>query len=71
MIEIALLGLLGLNVFQTIYWSRQVQKLVDKVMSGSYAQYKSSETIGPAQVKAQHSDDTPEDLRILQDFRLL
>lgn len=71
MIEIALLGLLGLNVFQTIYWSRQVQKLVDKVMSGSYAQYKSSETIAPTQVKAQHSDDTPEDLRILQDFRLL
>lgn len=30
---------LAVNVFQFIFWSRQVQKLVDKVMSRNYAEY--------------------------------
>lgn len=33
------LALLGLNVFQMVYWSRQVHKLVDKLMSRNYAEY--------------------------------
>ena len=28
-----------LNVFQHIYWSGQVQKLIDKLMSRNYADY--------------------------------
>ncbi len=43
MIENVLLSLLVvsmlLNVCQTIYWSRQVQKLIDKLMSRNYADY--------------------------------
>lgn len=43
MIEIAVLvisiGLLGLNIFQVIYWSRQVQTLVDKLMSKNYSEF--------------------------------
>lgn len=31
--------LLGFNIFQIWYWSRQVQRLVDKLMSRNYAEY--------------------------------
>lgn len=34
-----LVSLLLLNVFQAVYWSRQVQKLIDKLMSRNYAEY--------------------------------
>lgn len=37
--DYVLWGLLGLNIFQSVYWSRQVQKLVDKLMSRNYAEY--------------------------------
>ena len=37
--EYIALALLALNVFQIVYWSRQVQKLVDKLMSRNYAEY--------------------------------
>lgn len=30
---------IGMNVFQQIYWSRQTHKLIDKLMSRSYAEY--------------------------------
>ncbi len=33
----ALLG--ALNLFQLVYWSRQVHKLIDKLMSRNYADY--------------------------------
>src|ERR1700743_917258 len=33
------LGLLILNVFQILFWGRQVQVLVDKLMSRNYAEY--------------------------------
>ena len=39
MFEIVSLTLLGLNVFQLVYWSRQTHKLIDKVMSRNYAEY--------------------------------
>jgi hypothetical protein len=36
---VIIVALLGLNVFQLIYWSRQVHKLIDKLMSRNYADY--------------------------------
>lgn len=39
MIELVILGLLGLNVFQIVYWSRQTHRLIDKIMSRNYAEY--------------------------------
>lgn len=39
MSDYILLALGALNVFQMVYWSRQVQKLVDKLMSRNYAEY--------------------------------
>lgn len=32
-------ALIGLNVFQLLFWSLQVQKLVNKIMSGSFQAY--------------------------------
>ena len=37
--EYILIILTLMNVFQLVYWSRQVHKLVDKVMSRNYAEY--------------------------------
>lgn len=37
--EYVALGLIALNVYQFFFWSRQVQKLVDKLMSRNYAEY--------------------------------
>lgn len=33
------LGLLALNVFQLVFWSRDHHKLVDKLMSRNYPEY--------------------------------
>lgn len=38
-ITIVTYALLILNVFQFLYWSRQVQKLIDKLMSRSFFEY--------------------------------
>lgn len=37
--EYALIALAALIVYQQVFWSRQVQKLVDKLMSRNYAEY--------------------------------
>lgn len=34
--------LMALNVFQLVYWSRQVHKLIDKLMSRNYPEYVAS-----------------------------
>lgn len=34
-----ILVLLGLNVFQAVFWSYQCQRLVNKLMSRNYAEY--------------------------------
>ncbi len=36
---VILIGLLGLNIFQAIYWSRTTNQLIDKLMSRNYAEY--------------------------------
>lgn len=64
MIEVALivisLGLLGLNLFQLIYWSRQVQKLVDKLMSKNYAEFVQVENLKSPQPN--HRKDVDQEL---------
>lgn len=42
MIEVVVVGLIGLNVFQLWYWSRETHRLIDKVMSKNYPEYVSS-----------------------------
>lgn len=41
------LALIGIIVFQQVYYMRQVQKLVDKLMSRSFHEYKVAETVKP------------------------
>lgn len=67
---ILVLSLIGLNVFQHIFWSRQVQQLVDKLMSRNYAEY--SVVSRPKEVERKIqvplAQELPDDLRILQGF---
>ncbi len=42
---VVILGLLGLNVFQLVWWSTQNHRLVDKLMSKNYAEYVQSENL--------------------------
>lgn len=65
---IAIAGLVGLNVFQLIYWSRQVQKLVDKVMSRDYHTYEISKQPFQVPPKPIQPEDVMEDLSPLKDF---
>lgn len=48
--------LVALNVFQFWHWSKQVQCLVDKVMSKNYAEY--------AQIKEQGNTDPSPQVRL-------
>lgn len=69
MIEIvAITALVGLNVFQLVYWSRQVQKLVDKVMSRDYHTYQISKQPLHTPPKPISPADAMEDLSPLNDF---
>lgn len=54
--EYIIWGLVGLNVFQMVYWSRQVQKLVDKLMSRNYHEY--VQTTQPILPTVQVDDDS-------------
>lgn len=42
---------MGLNVFQLVFWSYVVHRLVDKVMSGSYYNYEQAKALNQAPVK--------------------
>lgn len=67
---ILVLSLIGLNVFQLVFWSRQVQQLVDKLMSRNYTDY--SVAAKPKEVERRIqvplAQDLPDDLRILNGF---
>lgn len=41
------LSLIGIIVFQQVFFMRQVQKLLDKAMSRSFTEYKSAEAPVP------------------------
>lgn len=68
MIEAAIVCLAGLNVFQLVYWSRQVQKLVDKLMSRDYHTYELSKQPVLTPPKPQAAEEPNEDLAPLTDF---
>ncbi len=58
------LALLGVIIFQTVFWSFQLHRLVDKVMSGSYYNYEQAKHINDqAPVKLGDINTQYEDLR--------
>jgi hypothetical protein len=42
---LVVLTLLGLNVFQLLWWSRQMSKAIDKMMCRNYAEYVQSQSL--------------------------
>jgi len=52
---------------QQYFFLKQIQKLVDKVMSRSYTEYSKADK---TPIKFQLPSDPPEDLRSLQEFNL-
>jgi hypothetical protein len=66
MIEI---GLLVLVMFQQVYWTWHCHKLVNKLMSRDFYEYKQALKVSNKQdIKIQTPIDLPEDLRPLQEF---
>ena len=64
MIELVCVSLMVMLALQQVYWSRQVQKLIDKLMSKNHAEYIQTQT--PAvERKRPVIDDPEEDLRVL------
>lgn len=71
MIELAVIcALILLNVFQFIFWARQVQRLVDKLMSRNYGEYQYGKVMekdppAPQQVPLGFDVDQHEDFRAI------
>lgn len=63
---IIILVLLSVIFIQQVYYLRQIQKLVDKLMSRSYTEYVRAEK--PFERPKIASDEPLEDLRTLQEF---
>lgn len=64
-------GLVTLVVLQQIYFMRQIQKLVDKLMAKSFVEYHQvTAPPVPEKPKPQMPLGIPEDLRVLQELRL-
>jgi hypothetical protein len=59
---VALAGLLALNAFQLVYWSRLQTRLVDRIMSKNYAEY--VQLNKPVLPKALESITLPDDSEI-------
>lgn len=53
--------LIGLLVFQQIYWSRINNKLIDKLMSRNYHEYKQAESQSGQKVRNKIVDNSPQD----------
>lgn len=60
MIEFAIISLVILNMGQLIFWSWQVQKLLNKLMSRTYYEYAEAAQIKP-QTKTEIADDPMND----------
>lgn len=56
-------------VWQQIFFSRQNQQLVDKLMSRSFNEYQAAKNPPPPRVHV--SNEIPEDLRPLQEFQVM
>lgn len=64
-----IVGLLVFVGFREWYWSRQVHKLIDKLMSRNYYEYKQAESPNvPLRSKPDPEDEPKEDLGTLRDF---
>ena len=62
-------ALLITNLLQFWFWSRQNQKLVDKIMSGSYANYVQSQTVARPTARTPEVEDLQiEDTDILREL---
>lgn len=65
MIEYLVIGLAALNIFQYFFWTWQVHKLIDKIMSRNFAEYvQATKPLEPDAPKVQ----LPEDEDILKDL---
>lgn len=63
------LVLLCFVVSQQIFFMRHIQKLVDKVMSKDFQHYQSAQK-KDERVKVQVSEEAPEDMRVMHEFRM-
>jgi len=70
--EIILFGLVVLmaavTIYQQVFFTKQIQTLVDKLMSRSFTEY--ATTKNPPAPKVVISNEIPEDLRPLQGFQI-
>ena len=60
--------LLALNVFQLVWWSWQTHKLIDKLMSRSYFEYKEAKKPVVPAIKLAEEPVETEDLRVMDDY---
>jgi len=60
--------LVALVAWQQFFFSQQIQKLIDKLMSRSFTEYQRAQEPLPPRVQA--VPDIPEDLRALQEFKI-
>jgi hypothetical protein len=61
-----------LLLFQQAYWSRQVQKLVDKLMSRNYTEYEQAKSQSqPLMAPSIVIPDAPDDMGALGDYKPL
>lgn len=65
----AMAVLIGLLVWQQIFWTSQNQKLVDKIMSGDFRTYHQVAS-KPVERKVVVQSEPPEDYRALQGFQV-
>lgn len=66
--EAVIVSLIVAAAYQQWFYTRQIQKLVDKLMSRSYHEYKNA--TAPPVVRLPPEAEPPEDLRPLQDFQM-
>lgn len=62
------LGLIAIIIFQQCFYLKQIQKLVDKLMSRSYMEYQQTNQPVVTREVPQETPPLPEDLRTLQPF---
>lgn len=70
--QLPLLLVAGLLVFREIYWARVTNKLIDKLMSRNYHEYKQAESQGEPERARPPVDEGPidSDIGIMQEFGL-
>lgn len=68
MIDWILISLIGLVIFQQIYFLYQIHKLVDKIMSRSFLEYRAAQAPNPEPKKQEFENI---DLSLQEDLRVL